>query len=714
MLDMLGALADQCGIEAEFVDARGEIRPTPDTTKRALLTALGVPAGDDASVRAALDALERARWECGLPPVVVALRTDIGIPLVLPRGFGLIRWRITTEAGSARSGIVAFEQCRLLEENDRGPQTYERRELRIAGDLPHGYHRLDITGVAGSMALILTPGRCWLPPAIAAGERLSGLSLQLYLLRSSANWGIGDYTDLRTFAELVAARGGDIVGLNPLHQLFLDDPERASPYSPASRLLLNGLNIDVTAVPEFADCAAAQALLRRADFTARLEACRAAALVAYGDVAMLKLEMLHVLFAAFDTSSPPERRAAFLSYRAGCDPSYERTYVFLALRDRFARQDPARAAWPSWPAEYRDPESAQVANFAQTHADEITFLAWLQWIADCQLGAAAQAARSMRVGLYRDLAVGADPAGAETWSNGRVVVDAARVGAPPDIYNPPGQNWDLPPFHPRALRAEGYRSFIELVRANMRHAGALRIDHVMALARLYWIPLDASPAQGAYVRYPLDDFVGILALESERARCLIVGEDLGTVPQGFRERMASANILSYRVVFFEREPDGTTFTAATAYPALSIAVLGSHDLPTLAAWWNGADIDLRERLGLLDADTGAEQRRQRERDRAALVVLLQRSGALETGRQPDRERLFAAAHALLAQTSAALAVAQLDDVTGETDPVNVPTTSDEHANWRRRLSVSLEELEHDPRVAVVFTEFGAARRLRAR
>ena len=317
----------------------------------------------------------------------------------------------------------------------------------------------------------------------------------------------------------------------------------------------------------------------------------------------------------------------------------------------------------------------------------------------------------MAVGLYRDLAVGANRAGAETWVNAAAVVSGAEVGAPPDIHNPAGQNWELPPFHPRALREEGYRSFIELIRANMRHAGGLRIDHVMGLQHLYWVPQGQEPSAGAYVRYPMEELIGILALESHRQGCLIVGEDLGTVPEGFRERMAQANILSYRVLFFEQEPETGAFVPASAYPKLSLAIVGSHDLPTLRGWWQERDLDLKEQLGLFpEPGEAARQRQARERDRMQLLRVLRGEGFLPPDGEPDIPTLARAAHAFLARTPSVLAMVQIDDLTDEADPVNVPATSDEHPNWRRRLSMTLEELAARPRfvdIAEIFrTERG--------
>jgi len=332
-------------------------------------------------------------------------------------------------------------------------------------------------------------------------------------------------------------------------------------------------------------------------------------------------------------------------------------------------------------------------------------------VADEQLGAAAAAAAEsgMAIGLYRDLAVGSDRAGAETWANAAAVASDAQVGAPPDIFNPAGQDWGLPPFQPRALRKEGYRSFIELIRANMRHAGGLRIDHVMGLQHLYWVPAGEDPSSGAYVQYPMEEMVGILALESHRQRCLVVGEDLGTVPEGFRERMAAANILSYRVLFFEQDEDGV-FLPPSAYPELALAVIGSHDLPTLRGWWQSRDLEIKQALGLFpDEEEAGKQQAARGTDRETLVRVLREAKLLPMQGTPDVETLSQAAHAFLAQTPSVLAMAQLDDLTDEADPVNVPATSDEHPNWRRRHSLTLEELATQPRFDAISRIFREAR-----
>ena len=707
----LDTLAARNGIEPSFLNALGEQRRTSPETQRALLAAMGVQANDEARAATALQVFERAEWERALPPVRVACSDPgpVTVDLTLPSGTDEVSWRILLEEGGEISGRVSFAALALQEAYELDGQRLERRRLALE-ELPWGYHRLSIQPGGGETTLIVTPGKCWLPPAIAEERRLWGVAAQLYLLRSADNWGIGDYSDLERLVGLLAARGADVVGLNPLHAMFLDAPEHASPYSPASRLLLNVLNIDVAALPELAGCAEAQELVASAEFQERLGACRAAALLDYAGIVALKIPVLRLLFAACRTAEDAGRWQDFEAFRRDGGAASERGCVFLALREHFAGLDQAQADWHVWPEEYRDPAAPAVKRFAEEHADLVAFHAWLQWLADTQLASAAAAADGMAIGLYRDLAVGADRSGAETWSNTGTVVADAQVGAPPDIYNPAGQDWGLPPFHPRALREEAYRSFVDLVRANMRHAGGLRIDHVMALQHLYWVPRGRSPQESAYVSYPLDDLVGILALESQRHRCLVVGEDLGTVPEGFRERMAQARILSYRVLFFEKDENG--FLPPDRYPALALAVAGSHDLPTLRGWWEAGDIALKERLHLYpDADGPAKARQERERDREQLLAALRAEGLLPEAGDVEVEALVRAAHSYLGRSRSVLAIAQIDDITDEAEPVNVPATSDERPNWRRRLSLTLEELSAAPRLDALPETLAAGRGL---
>jgi 4-alpha-glucanotransferase len=710
----LDKLAKQMGIEPDYHDARGHVVRASAETKRNLLVAMGVEAADETATQSALDALERAEWNCVLPPVVVlnANAGSLAVEVTLPAEAGEIAWHLKLEEGGERSGRTHFAQLSLIEERNLDGRKLQRRRLSFVSAIPWGYHCLRIKPGDAETTLVVSPGHCWLPSSLMEGRRIWGIAAQLYLLRSMTNWGIGDFGDLRNLVKLAAAHGADVIGLNPLHAMFHDNPEHASPYSPASRLLLNILNIDVLAVPELLDCAEIRSLIASDSFRATLDTCRVKPLVDYGAITAIKLSLLRVLFEHCHNAPDRTRWEAFEAFRRERGDVLERHCLFLALREHFASRDPTQASWRGWPEAYRNPASPAVAAFAAENRLRIDFLAWLQWIADTQLAVAAAtaAACDMAVGLYRDLAVGADHDGVETWANASAVVSGAQVGAPPDILNPAGQNWGLPPFHPRALRQESYRSFIDLVRANMRHAGGLRIDHVMGLQHLYWVPEGQKPTTGAYVAYPLADLVGILALESHRQRCLVVGEDLGTVPEGFRERMAAANILSYRVLFFEQDPQTGMFLPPEDYPSHAVAVLGSHDLPTLRGWWEERDIELKERLGLYPQPSETKgQHEMRQHEKAQFLATLAQQKLLTEDEEPNVPSLSQAAHAFLARTTSLLAMAQIDDLTDEADPVNIPATSDEHPNWRRRLSVTLEELGSQPHFINIAKIFRAER-----
>ncbi len=715
----LDRLAERMGIETHYSDASGKTVHASEGTVRALLRAMEVDTGDPAKALAALDRRELAS---PLPPVAV-LRIDrppFAVTATLPEGAGALRWTLTLEDGSSRTGEADFGDLPLVRKAGAEGRPFETRRLDLGAVPAIGYHRLrlDVDGMRAEspgleMPVIAAPAACHLPAPLQMGERIWGLSVQLYALRCAGDWGIGDFGDLASLAEMAAARGAGIVGLNPLHALFLDQPDRASPYSPASRLYLNPLYIDVLAVPELMDCAEARDRIASADFIRTVQAAESAPLVDYAAVAALKLPLLERLFVHFQRQGSEERRQALAAFRAELGDGLERFCTFQALRERFAKD--GRPDWRRWPEEFREAASPAVRRFAEERRERIGFFVWLQWLADGQLRAAANRARErgMAVGLFRDLAVGADSGGAETWADPHVVVAKAHVGAPPDLFNPAGQDWGLPPFHPQALREGGYARFIELLRANMRHAGALRIDHAMALQHVYWIAEGHPPSEGAYVAYPMDDLLGILALESQRNRCLVVGEDLGTVPEGFRERMAEAGVLSYRVMFFEWTEDGG-FRGPDDYPYAALATVGSHDLATLRGWWEGNDITLKEERGLYPAEgESGRQRDRRKAERARLLEALADANLpLPASFGPDSpyaEALGHAVHAFLARTGSAIAMVQMDDLTAEREQVNLPGTVDQYPNWRRKLRLRLEDMADCPQAGAIAAIMAAAR-----
>ncbi len=713
MDEALARLADDCGIQLAYDDIWGRVQHAPERTLRALLDAFGVDAADPA---AALVARGRALWQRIVEPVILAAPARPAFELrvnVRERDERApIAWRLRHEDGTHREGAFTPADWPLVERASVDGDAYVARAVRIDGVPPVGYHRLEVRDARGgaTAALWVAPERCWLPPALEEGRRIWGPAVQLYALRSQRNWGIGDFTDLANLVELAARYGADLVGLNPLHALFAHDPRHCSPYSPSSRRFLNALYIDVEAVPEYAASEAARARVTAADFQAWLARLRAADFVDYEGVRSAKFEILELL--AREVRG--DRAAAFARFKRERGEDLRRHALFEALQEHLYVRDPACWGWPAWPPPYRDPASPEVAAFAAANAERIDFYAYLQWLADEQLAATAQRARAlgMAVGLYADLAVSSDPGGAERWAGQALYAHGLRIGAPPDDFNPQGQDWGLPPWRPEALRAAEYAPFVAVLRANMRHASALRIDHVMALMRLYLIPPGSDATQGAYVHYAFDEMLAAVAIESQRNRCLIIGEDLGTVPDAIRAALAAAGVLSYKLLYFERESDGG-FRAADDFPALALVAASTHDLPTLAGWWEARDLALRESLRLFpSAELAAAQRAQRTRDRPALLRTLEREGLFAAPEQlpPSLdERLAGAIHAHIARTNAAVAVVQPEDIFGAREQVNLPGTTGEHPNWRRRLAVPLERWGEDARFVACAAAFAAAR-----
>jgi (1->4)-alpha-D-glucan 1-alpha-D-glucosylmutase len=721
----LDRLAQAAGIDDSYVDYWGTTRVASAETKTHMLRALGYPVDDERSCERALARIVEAPWLRPLEPVAVVVQgAPLCVTVTLPAAEAMARlhWVVREESGATHEGSFVPAELALAQTRVVDGTAYERRTLELAVRPEPGYHRL-IVG-KNELRLIVAPPRCYLPAALEEGARLWGFVVQLYALRSRVNWGIGDFGDLRRLVELTRDLGGSAVGLNPLHQLHLHNPEAASPYGPSSRLFLNTIYLDVAAIAEFADCAEAQRLANT-ELRGTLEALRGTPLVDYGGVARAKRSVLELLYRSFREHrcerAGGERAADFRRFQAEGGPALERLSIYEALTEHFFARDPAAYGWQQWPAEYRDPHGAAVAAFAAQRRERVEFFAYLQWNADRQLAAAASAA-ALPVGLYRDLAVGVDANGVDAWSQQDVVVVGARVGAPPDPLNTLGQDWGLPPMHPERLRETGYEAFAELLRANMRHAGALRIDHVMALKRLYWIPRELTASEGAYLRYPFEDLLGVIALESHRNRCMVVGEDLGTVPAGFRERLQDARILSCRLLFFERDKAGR-FLPPAAYPPLALVTTATHDLHTLPGFWNGCDLGIRSQLGMFATEdawkadlAGRELGRDyllealvAQGDLAPAVATSLRNAAGQPLPPSDMTALVDAAYRYLAASPSALMMVALEDVLGELNQVNLPGTVDQHPNWRRKLTLDLEDLAHDPRLRSVTREIRARR-----
>ena len=713
----LERLATLCGIQDDYQDVWGQPHAVSDTTRRALLGAMH--ALETVGPARLVETIEEADWRQPLPPVRVlrAASEAPQVPLTIPAGWldRVLRWRLTLESGQQIGGDFHPQQQTATERRRIGGVEYLRFALAMPVLTETGYHRFEIEHpgrgdeTPAHMSLIVVPVSCFQPDAVRGERRVWGPVTQFYGLRSQRNWGIGDFGDLRTLVELTARAGGGVVGVNPLHALFPDQPQRCSPYSPSSRLFLNVLYIDVDAVIGASGDPALSDYVADPAFQARVQALRDAELVDYEAVAAIKLDVLRRSWQSFcgrHLAVESERAQTFRQFRAARGEALQRHALFEALQAHFHAADEAVWGWPAWPAQYRDPAAAPVQRFAAEHAHEVDFHAYLQWLADEQLTAVGNVSWTLGlgIGLYQDFALGVSPGGSDTWAYRDAYAIGAYVGAPPDEFSPHGQDWGLPPFVPQRLRELAYAPFIEALRATMRPSGALRLDHVMGLMRLFWVPAGRSAREGAYVSYPFDDLLGIVALESERNQCLVIGEDLGTVPDALRSALAAAGVLSYRPLLFERTPDGA-FEAPRDYPAQALVAVSTHDLPTLRGCWRGTDLVVRAALGLFPSRAYQERATaQRALDRARLLIALDHEKLLpaDTGIDPQAvpdidAELSCAVHAFVARTPSRLLAVQPEDIFGCLEQANLPGSVQGHPNWRRKLPVPLEAWADEPR-----------------
>lgn len=634
----------------------------------------------------------------GLPPVHVA-REDERLEL---------RW--TSHDSAPARWQLAQEHDGLPVASGDLQRSFQQASIAITARLGPGYYRLTLEGAPphDHCRVVVAPRHCHVAPGLQQGERWWGCTIQLYALRSSRNWGVGDFGDLRRLCDAAAHQGASFIGLSPLHALFAHNPAAASPYSPSSRQALNPIYLDVQTLVDLSGCEEAQQKVQSERFQERLLALRETELVEYPGVAAAKDEVLRILWRHFERNELDKDRsrgAHFLAYMREREHTIGRHALFEALQEHLFAQDASVWGWPAWPEAYRDPDGEAVRKFRHEHVSEVRYRFWLQWLCEVQLESCHRYARTrgMGIGLYCDLAVGVNGGGAETWVEHELFALGMHAGAPPDPLAPAGQDWGLPPWSPQRLQQARYQPLIDTLRANMRHSGALRLDHVMALMRLFW----TGPDGGTYVDYPLEDLLAVLALESHRHECMVIGEDLGNVAPRMREAMREGNLLSYKPLLFEREDDGN-FRRPAQWQAQALAVVSTHDLPTLRGFWVGEDIELSARLQLYPEPSAHEtQVLNRAQDRARLLMALQREDLLPAGItvQPTSmsepgQAFVDAVYAFLARTPCWLLGVQLEDVTGQLLQVNVPgTTEDRFPNWRRKLSVSVDLLASDARWA---------------
>ncbi len=725
MDDLLELLAKKRGIGQEYTDIWGKTTRTSPENKRAILNAMGYVTSDPEALAAQIADEDIRHWQQILEPVYIRRQqAEHQVVCRLPAGATQrLIWRIELESGDQLQGTTELTENHKIKSFEYNKILYSEYSLNIQNNIPCGYHRLVLLSennakILAASSLIIAPSHCFHPGFIQQNQKCWGPSVQLYSLRSQRNWGVGDFTDLKMLLRGVAAWGADFVGLNPIHALYPANPDACSPYSPSSRRWLNVIYIDVEAIPEFKANPELQKALSVSEEQAQLQQLRTVEWIDYKAVFAFKMRWLRQVFENADLSDRSERGRAFAEYIAAGGDSLLQMATFDALQNTLYAG--SLEAWgpPVWPDAYRDYHSAAVKTWIASHQFDIRFYLFLQWVADQQLTEAEQLAKAlgMKIGLYRDLAVGVSEGSCEIWANKDFYCPEASIGAPPDPLGPQGQNWGLPPVDPVRLYQAAYQPFIELLRANMRGCGALRIDHVMGLRRLWWVPPGAPSSMGAYVYYPVDDLLAILALESHRQRCMVIGEDLGTVPPEMRTLLHDNGIYSYKVFFFERALDGGFFSPSH-YPAQAMSALTTHDMPTLRGFWHCDDLSLGRDLGLYpDEEKLQDLYRERHSAKQAILDSLRWHGILPENIGHDVSWVgmsSALSHALqehMCRGNSALFSTQLEDWLEMDLPVNVPGTCSEYPNWRRKLSKDLESFLNDPALAVLARRLTNARK----
>ena len=689
----LHRLARLHGVQAAYRDGCGRRRHAPPDAVRAILRALGAPLGAarPADLRAATAARRRAVWARPVAPVLVAWggrRTDFEIRVPESLGAVVAQCRLRLEDGPTRVWTVRPDDAPVVDSATVDGERYVARRAALPTRLPDSYHHLHIE----------IAGRTWRTLVIAApvrayddGERAWGAFLPLHALRSAGSWGVGDFTDLDALAQWVEVQGGRMVALLPALAAFLGErPFEPSPYLPVSRLLWNELHVDPRRLPEFEHCEPAQRLVASSAFRSRIDTLRAAPLLDYREAMDLRRRVLELLARSLD-ERPGPRGEVFRTW-ARQHPVAQEYAAFRAIGERLARP------WPAWPAAMR-PEEIRVEA---ADRDAIHYHLYAQWAAAGQIAQLADAAGSRSVGLYLDVPVGVHPDGFDVWRHPALFARGPSLGAPPDPLFAGGQDWSAPPPHPEAARQDRYTYFRASLRHQMAHATAVRLDHVMGLHRLFWIPRGGAAADGAYVHYPAEELYAIVCLESHRHRTRVVGENLGTVPRYVNAALSRHGLARLHVAQFGIAPDAAE--PLTRIPPRAFACVNTHDTPAFAGFLAGKDIDERAERGVLDADCAG---RERSRRRAAVDALRRGLGRnthaprddAAAGSATDRALLWACLERL-ARSAAGAVIVNLEDLWLETQPQNVPGTGPgQYPNWRRRARYGLERFQRLPAVA---------------
>lgn len=671
----LDELASMFGVAREFWDWKGRHTTVSDDTIRAVLAALEIDASTPEASASALEQQRLKPWRRALPPCVVLTEGRMGrVDVHVPAGHEA--WvRIRLESGEVRDARQVPNEVpdQWVDDEFLGRGTFE-----IPGDLPLGYHRivLRFDDREVETPLIITPAFLGLPEQMG-GRRTWGYATQLYSVRSAQSWGVGDLTDLADLAVWARTRHfAGFVLVNPLHAAQPAAPMEPSPYLPSSRLYVNPIYIRPEAIPEYATLSESARAFVSAMHEGLEEQLEGSLQIRRNEAWLAKRHALEIIHAS---GMRPARQMAFADFVRREGRALRDFATWCALYELHGIN------WHTWPEDLRRPSSPAVAEFHREHRDRVEFFMWLQWIAETQLSATQQAAldAGMPVGIMSDLAVGVNVDGADTWMLHDVFARGVTVGAPPDAFNQTGQDWGQPPWRPDRLAELAYAPFRAMVQGVLRHSGGLRVDHIIGLFRLWWVPQGATPKAGTYVRYDHDALVGILALEAKRAGALVVGEDLGTVEPWVRDYLSDRGILGTSVMWFENDSNGYPLPPEV-WREYCLASVTTHDLPPTAGYLAGDHVRLRDRLGLLTEGLDDELRASAQ-EQERLIGELRERGYLADS-DDDVEHIVLAMHRMLTATPSKVLCAALTDAVGDRLTQNQPGTIDEYPNWRIPLS----------------------------
>ncbi|MEW6570316.1 MAG: 4-alpha-glucanotransferase [Nitrospirota bacterium] len=722
--ELIDELSELCKIVSEYWDIFGVKHIIPRETKEAVLRAMNIKIDSVEDITRAIGDRKSKPWKNVIEPVYIVSVDDqpVRIPVYLPVKEGdeshlTIYWTIEDESGEKAEFILMGEAINIAEIRWIDQVRYVKIDLPDLAYRDIGYYNFNLECkhlenifpdacniLRRKSKIIIAPDTCYIPPELQ-DNNVWGLSVNLYAIRSQRNWGIGDFTDLFKLADWVFRLKGSFAGINPLHALPNTVPYGISPYSPISRLYKNFIYLDMEKIPEVQQLKDA-GLIETDRLTEELYVFRKSEFIEYEKIANLKGEILKKAFDIFydrNYRRNTSRSREFKKFVSEEGRSLEDFATYMALAEKHGGVN----NWTEWPEKYRDVSGKDIKTFKKKQKKEILFYQYIQWLIDRQLREIAGEVEKlgMKPGLYHDLAIGSPASGSDAWSNRGVIALDADVGAPPDDFNPGGQNWGFPAIIPEKLRESAYELFIETMRKNMKYFGALRIDHALGLFRLFWIPRGMSPGEGTYVAYPAEDLLRIIALESHRNKTMVIAEDLGTIGENVRETLRSFQMLSYRLFYFERNYPDPSFLMPSEYPDMALCAVTTHDLPTLSGYWAARDLHVKKRLGQYPDDAfWRKSIEERDRDKRLMLSALRSqnllSGDLHIDELTIPEMTFdlrLAIYRYLASTPCKLLLVNLDDIIGTLDQQNMPGTVDSYPSWRQKIPTPLEDMMSEDR-----------------